>query len=76
MFRVGMSMKHNRIIKANRSLSGVKSHGKGGKSLPPVAPASDVRPDKVAKAKELISREAYPPSKVVQSLAEQIARFF
>jgi len=37
---------------------------------------SDVRPQKVAKAKKLIERAAYPSEKVVKSLADQIARFF
>jgi hypothetical protein len=36
----------------------------------------DVRPDKVAKARQLIKKPAYPPQKVVRSLADQIARFF
>jgi hypothetical protein len=37
---------------------------------------SDVRPQKVAKAKKLIEHAAYPSEKVVKSLADQIARFF
>jgi hypothetical protein len=37
---------------------------------------SDVRAKKVSKAKRLIARPAYPPIKVVRSLAKQIARFF
>lgn len=45
-------------------------------SPPDVPEGSDVRPDKVAKARELISRDAYPSTQVVRSLAEQIARFF
>ena len=36
----------------------------------------DVRPEKVAKARQLIKKQAYPPQKVVRSLADQIARFF
>jgi hypothetical protein len=37
---------------------------------------NDVRPEKVAKARQLIKKQAYPPQKVVRSLADQIARFF
>jgi hypothetical protein len=37
---------------------------------------NDVRPEKVAKARQLIRKTAYPPQKVVRSLADQIARFF
>ena len=74
-----MSMKHNRMKLTNRSAGLRRPRTKGGKApplAPPVVTESDVRPDRVAKARELISREAYPPSKVVESLAEQIARFF
>jgi hypothetical protein len=46
--------------------------------LPPLTDeqVNDVRPDKVAKARQLIKASAYPPEKVVRSLADQIARFF
>jgi len=46
--------------------------------LPPLTDAqtNDVRPEKVAKARQLINTSAYPPEKVVRSLADQIARFF
>ena len=37
---------------------------------------NDVRPEKVAKARQLIKKSAYPPDQVVRSLADQIARFF
>ena len=35
---------------------------------------SDVRPEKVAKAKELIARSDYPRKKIIQVIAEKLAR--
>lgn len=72
-------------MSANRNRTVPVSNGKaaGAQPIRPRAPRplpslerSDVRPEKVAKAKQLIARAAYPNTKVVESLAEQIARFF
>jgi len=74
-----MSVNNNRArFSRARGRRREKQPGDLARPLPPVhvPDGADVRPDKVAKAKELIARDAYPSTQVVRSLAEQIARFF
>lgn len=53
-----------------------QSLGDCGDAARPPMDTSDVRPEKVAKARKLVAHRAYPPPEVVQSLAKQIALFF
>ncbi len=74
-----MSANNNRVRFSRPS--GRRRDRQSSVASKPVSPlqvpeGSDVRPDKVAKARELIARDAYPSTQVVRSLAEQIARFF
>ena len=43
---------------------------------PPSVEFSDVRPEKVSKARKLIARSDYPSKRVIQSVARKIARYF
>jgi hypothetical protein len=76
-----MSLNQNRevIAKGPRDIIG---RGRGSLArdrallAAPVSDGSDVRADKVAKAKKLIARASYPSRKVIESTAKKIARYF
>ena len=72
-----MSVKQRRILlKNNEAASRRLARKTATLPPPPEEETNDVRPEKVAKARQLIRHSAYPSEKVVDTLALQIARFF
>jgi hypothetical protein len=73
-----MSVKQRRILLKNKNEAASRRLARKTATLPPPSEeeTNDVRPEKVAKARQLIRHSAYPSDKVVDTLALQIARFF
>jgi hypothetical protein len=75
-----MSKRRQQSLKSSKPVKYQKIRASKDSDLPQKLSAdtlpSDVRPGKVAKARKLIARPDYPSKRVIQSVADKIARYF